>query len=193
MASSQMHYRWTQQLHSPKHIWIMAFSTFSVTDVDLTNLIIACSIPWPILVNGVPEDFRNQTLNMGTLKVRIPSLTLSFVLFDVWYYSTVPLTKQPRDTLTKWIQTAKNTKKQQLQHFSSLLGNIIIELWWVRKVKPPSSKPLLHCWAYAAQTSGPWEWRASVLYSNQPLVRNGNFTAKMVIFHGFTGCIEIKS
>lgn len=61
----------------------MAFSTVSVTDVDLTNLIIACSIPWPILVNGVPEVFRNQTLNMGTLKVRIPSLTFSFVLFDV--------------------------------------------------------------------------------------------------------------
>ena len=61
MASSQMHYRWSQQLHSPKHIWIMAFSTLSVTDVDLTNLIIACSIPWPILVNGVPEVFRNQT------------------------------------------------------------------------------------------------------------------------------------
>lgn len=61
----------------------MAVSTFSVTDVDLTNLIIACSIPWPILVNGVPEVFINQALNMGTLEVRIPSLTSCFVLFDV--------------------------------------------------------------------------------------------------------------
>lgn len=83
MASSQMHCRWTQQLHSPKHVWIMAVSAFSVTDVDLTNLIIACSIPWPILVNGVPEVFRNQVLITGTLEVRIPSLTSSFVLFDV--------------------------------------------------------------------------------------------------------------
>lgn len=84
------------------------FSTFSVTDVDLTNLIIAFSIPWPILVNGVPKVFRNQALTMGTLKVRIPLLTFCFILFDVWYCSTVPLTKKPRDTLTKWIQTAKN-------------------------------------------------------------------------------------
>lgn len=61
----------------------MAVSAFSVTDVDLTNLIIACSIPWPILVNGVPEVFRNQVLITGTLEVRIPSLTSSFVLFDV--------------------------------------------------------------------------------------------------------------
>lgn len=61
----------------------MALSAFSVTDVDLTNLITACSIPWPILVNGVPEVSRNQVLIMGTLKVRIPSLTFYFVLFDV--------------------------------------------------------------------------------------------------------------
>lgn len=28
MASSQMHCRWTQQSHSPKHIWIMTFQIF---------------------------------------------------------------------------------------------------------------------------------------------------------------------
>lgn len=83
MASSQMHCRWPQQLHSPKHIWVMALSALSVTDVALTNLITACSIPWPILVNGVPEVSSNQVLIMGTLKVRIPSLTSCFVLFDV--------------------------------------------------------------------------------------------------------------
>lgn len=89
MASSQMHCRWAQQLHSPKHIWIMAVSAFSVTDVDLTNLTIACSIPWPILVNGVPGVFRNQVLIMGTLKVRLPSFDILFCsiwCIILWYY-----------------------------------------------------------------------------------------------------------
>lgn len=97
MASSQMHCRWPQLLHSPKHIWVMALGAFSVTDVDLTNLITACSIPWPILVNGVPEVSRNQVLIMGTLKVRIPSVTSYFVLFDVYYCGTMSLTAKPRN------------------------------------------------------------------------------------------------
>lgn len=193
MASSQMHYRWTQQLHSPKHIWIMAFSTFSVTDVDLTNLIIACSIPWPILVNGVPEVFRNQTLNMGTLKVRIPSLTFSFVLFDVWYYSTVPLTKKPRDTLTKPIQTAKNIEKQQLQHFSSLLGNNITELWWVRRVAPfqKAPAPLLNLLLPRLLGCGSAGQAFSTVSSLWSTV--GTLQLKRVISYGFTGYIGPKS
>lgn len=75
----------------------MALGAFSVTDVDLTNLITACSIPWPILVNGVPEVSRNQVLIMGTLKVRIPSVTSYFVLFDVYYCGTMSLTAKPRN------------------------------------------------------------------------------------------------
>lgn len=147
MASSQMHCCWTSicTRQSTSESWL--FSTFSVTDVDLTNLVIACSIPWPILVNGVPKVLEIRPRTWGPWKLEFPYWHP--VLFDVWYCSTVPLTKKPRDTLTKWIQTAKNIFKKKQPLGVEGRG---------RKHKTSSCSILAPCWGITLSSDGWGGW-----------------------------------